>query len=148
MANRWYDLVSNPLWQGNIHETRGGKSEREKGSDAKASLAIVRSEKEQDGLLHITRCHRSEQQVVLRAQIVLAAAQGTSNAQIARALSVHVDTVCAWRDRRVERQGIDLKTVRILERRHDTPHPGGKVKCSANNAVRWQRWPEKEELDA
>jgi len=97
----------------------------------KRATAVVLSEKEQEGLLQITRRHRSEQQVVLRVCIVLAAAQGTSNAQIARDLSVNVDTVRLWRDRWVGLQGIDLKTVSILERLQDAPRPGGKVKFSA-----------------
>ena len=42
----------------------------------KRATPIVLSEKEQEGLLQITKRHRSEQQVVLRARIVLAAAQG------------------------------------------------------------------------
>jgi DNA-binding NarL/FixJ family response regulator len=48
------------------------------------------SEKEQEELTQITRRHRSEQQMVLRAQIVLVAAQGYSNARIARDLKVNV----------------------------------------------------------
>ncbi len=97
----------------------------------KRATAVVLSEKEQEGLLQISRRHRSEQQVVLRARIVLAAAQGTSNAQIARELSMNVDTVRLWRDRWMGLQGMDLKTVSILERRQDAPRPGGKVKFGA-----------------
>ena len=48
----------------------------------KRATPIVLSEKEQEGLLQITKRHRSEQQVVLRARIVLAAAQGHANMQI------------------------------------------------------------------
>ena len=62
----------------------------------KQATMIVLSEPERDGLLQITKCHRSEQQVVLRARIVLAAAQGSSNTQIARALDINVDTVRLW----------------------------------------------------
>ena len=57
------------------------------------------SKKEQEGLLQITKRHRSEQQVVLRARIVLAAAQGQPNVQIASELDINVDTVRLWRDR-------------------------------------------------
>ena len=94
----------------------------------KRATAVVLSGKEQEGLLQITKRHRSEQQVVLRAQIVLAAAQGHSNAQIARELSVNVDSVRLWRDRWVGLQGIDLQTVSIVERLQDAPRPGGKAK--------------------
>jgi DNA-binding CsgD family transcriptional regulator len=59
----------------------------------------VLSEKEREELTQMSKRHRSEQQVALRARIVLAAAQGQSNAQIARELEVNVDTVRFWRDR-------------------------------------------------
>lgn len=63
----------------------------------KQATAIVLSEQEQGGLFQIIRRHRSEQQVVLRARIVLAAVQGHANAQIARELDINMDTVCLWR---------------------------------------------------
>jgi putative transposase len=67
---------------------------------------------------------------VRRSRIVLAAAQGTSNAQIARELGVNVDTVRLWRDRWVGLQGIDLSTLSIVERLQDAPRPGVKPKFS------------------
>src|SRR5437879_10726000 len=91
----------------------------------KRATAVVLSEKEQEGLLQITKRHRSEQQVVLRARIVLLAAQGSSNAHIARELGVNVDTVRLWRDRWVGLQGIDLETLSLLERVQDGGRPGG-----------------------
>src|SRR5947209_4034116 len=94
----------------------------------KRATAVLLSETEQDGLLQITKRHRSEQQVVLRARIVLAAAQGHSNVQIARELGINVDTVRLWRDRWVGLQGIDLETLSLLERLHDAPRPGVKPK--------------------
>jgi putative transposase len=90
----------------------------------KRATPIVLSEKEQEGLLQITKRHRSEQQVVLRARIVLAAAQGQSNVQIARDLRINVDTVRLWRDRWAGFQGIDLQTVSLRERLQDAPRPG------------------------
>jgi DNA-binding CsgD family transcriptional regulator len=65
----------------------------------KRARAIQLSEKEQEELTRLTRRHRSEQQVVLRARIILAAAQGSSNIEIARQLGINVDTVRLWRDR-------------------------------------------------
>jgi putative transposase len=97
----------------------------------KQATAVVLSEKEQEGLLQITKRHRSEQQVVLRARIVLAAAQGSSNVQIACELSAHVDTVRLWRDRWVGLQGIDLETLSLTERLQDAPRPGVKPKYSS-----------------
>lgn len=97
----------------------------------KRATAIVRSEKEQEGLTQITKRHRSEQQAVLRARIVLAAAQGHSNAQIACELSINVDTVRLWRDRWAGLQGIDLETLSIAERLQDAPRPGVTPKITA-----------------
>jgi len=96
----------------------------------KRATAVILSEKEQEGLLHLTKRHRSEQQGVLRARIVLAAAQGTSNAQIAHELGVNVDTVRLWRDRWVGLQGIDLETMSLTERLQDAPRPGVTPKFS------------------
>jgi putative transposase len=90
----------------------------------KRATGIVLSEKEQEGLEQMTRRHRSEQQAVLRARIVLAAAQGHSNAQIARDLRINVDTVRLWRDRWAGFQGIDLETMSLRERLQDAPRPG------------------------
>ena len=73
----------------------------------KRARPIVLSEKEQEGLHQITKRHRSEQQVVQRARIVLAAAQGHTNVQIASELDINVDTVRLWRDRWAGLQGIE-----------------------------------------
>ena len=90
----------------------------------KRATAVILSEKEQEGLLQITKRHRSEQQVVLRARIVLAAAQGHANVQIASDLGINVDTVRLWRDRWAGLQGIALETLSLAERLQDAPRPG------------------------
>ena len=94
----------------------------------KRATAVVLSENEQEGLLQITKRHRSEQQVVLRARIVLLAAQGSSNAHIARDLGVNVDTVRLWRARWVGLRGSNLETLSLAERLQDAPRPGVKPK--------------------
>src|SRR5258708_12818513 len=96
----------------------------------KRATAVILSEKEQEGLLQITKRHRSEQQVVLRARIVLLAAQGSGNADIARELGAHVDTVRLWRDRWGGLQGIDLETLGLRGRLQEAPRPGAKPKFS------------------
>ena len=96
----------------------------------KRATRVVLSEKEREELTQMSKRHRSEQQVALRARIVLAAAQGQSNAQIARELEVHVDTVRLWRDRWVGLQGIDRETLSIAERLQDAPRPGVKPKIT------------------
>src|SRR2546427_7536000 len=90
----------------------------------KRATQVLLNEREQEALTHLTKGHRSEQQLVLRARIVLAAAQGHSNVQIARELSINVDTARLWRDRWVGLQGIDLETLSVAERLQDAPRPG------------------------
>ncbi len=97
----------------------------------KRATTIVLSEKEQGALVQITKRHRSEQQQAQRARIILAAAQGNSNAQIARELAINGDTVRLWRDRWVGLQGIDLQTLSIAERLQDAPRPGTPPKFTA-----------------
>lgn len=97
----------------------------------KRATPVKLSEKEQEALEQIAKRHRSEQQQVLRARIVLAAAQGHTNGQIARDLAINVDTARLWRDRWVGLQGIDLKTLSIAERLQDAPRPGSPPKITA-----------------
>lgn len=102
----------------------------------KRATAIHLSEKEQEELTRLTRRHRSEQQVVLRARIILAAAQGSSNIQIARELDINVDTVRLWRDRWARWQEIDQEkseqdAVNLAQRLQDAPRPGAVPKFTA-----------------
>lgn len=53
----------------------------------KRATQVILAEQEKEALMQIIRRHRSEQQQVLRARIVLTAARGHSNAQIARELA-------------------------------------------------------------
>jgi putative transposase len=85
-------------------------------------------EREKGELERLTKRHRSKQQQAQRARIVLAAAQGHSNAQIARELQVNVDTVRLWRDRWGGRQDIDLEMLPVAERLQDAPRPGAPPK--------------------
>jgi transposase len=97
----------------------------------KRASQVVLTALEHQALEQMIRRHRSEQQVVLRARIVLAAAQGMTNAQIARTLTIHVDTVRLWRDRWADLQGIDLETLSVAERLQDAPRPGAVLKFTA-----------------
>lgn len=79
----------------------------------------------------MTKRRKSEQQLVLRAQIVLEASEGKSNVTIAQELSVSVETVRLWRDRWVALQDIDLKDRGVEERLADAPRPGDLARISA-----------------
>jgi putative transposase len=95
----------------------------------KRATAIHLNEQEQKALTRLTKRHRSEQQVALRARIILAAAQGASNAQIARELHITVDTARLWRDRwargsESNHEEKDQETVSLVQRLQDAPRPG------------------------
>lgn len=85
---------------------------------------IELNEKELAALTQITRRHQSEQQQVIRAKIVLLAAQGYTNGKIAKALSIHIDTARLWRNRWAMFQGIDVEKLSITERLVDVPRLG------------------------
>lgn len=55
-----------------------------------------------DPLMALARSQKAPHRLVIRAQIVLAAADGMSNAAIARMLSLSVDTVRTWRGRFID----------------------------------------------
>lgn len=102
----------------------------------KRATALRLSEQEQEALIRLARRHRSEQQVVLRARIILAAAQGVSNAQIVRNLGINVDTVRLWRDRRATWQESDheeqgQEAMRLAQHLQDAPRPGAVPKFTA-----------------
>ena len=90
----------------------------------KQAIKITLSEKEREGLTKIITRHKSEQRLVLRANMVLHAAQGHSNIQIARDVQSNVDTVRLWRDRWFGLQGVDLDTLSIEDRLTDIARPG------------------------
>jgi putative transposase len=79
---------------------------------------------EQQGLDALVRRHTAPQQLATRAQIVLLAAEGLNNCQIARHLGLDVDTVRLWRQRWLAFQGVDLTDLSIEERLTDAPRPG------------------------
>jgi len=68
--------------------------------------AVTLDDSEEATLRRRANSARAAQRDVLRARIVLAAAQDTPNAQTAVALGVHVDTVRKWR-RRFSKHGMD-----------------------------------------
>ena len=57
------------------------------------------NEREREELEALVRKHSTSQQIAQRGRMILEAAQGKSNAQIARELGVNVDTVRSWRMR-------------------------------------------------
>jgi len=79
---------------------------------------------QRQALEQIVGRHSTPQQVALRARIVLAAADGANNSQIARQEDVNVDTVRLWRQRWVSLQPATLDDLSVLDRLTDVPRPG------------------------
>jgi transposase-like protein/transposase len=73
------------------------------------------SESEAETLRALTRAGTTEQRKAMRARIVLRAAQGAANVEVARELGVSIPTVLLWRRRFKERGLAGLE---------DAPHPG------------------------
>src|SRR5688572_15604074 len=79
------------------------------------AAAIVLDETEKRELTALTRKHGAPQAIAERARIVLAAASGLKNKEIAERLSVCSHTVGTWRNRFAERR---------MDGLYDEPRPG------------------------
>lgn len=79
---------------------------------------------ERQELERLVKRHLTPQQLVLRARIVLAAADGANNRQIARQLGVSLDTVRRWRERWIALGAASLEDLAVEERLTDAPRPG------------------------
>jgi len=86
--------------------------------------AIRLTDEERQGLLALARRHTTPQQVALRARIVLAAADGRNNAEIARECGVDVETARLWRGRWLGLQPVALCDLGVAERLADAPRAG------------------------
>jgi len=86
---------------------------------------------EQRALEKLVQRHHVGQQIALRGRIVLAAAEGKNNSEIARELKVTVDTVRLWRGRWRELQPIALADLSVEQRLADLPRPGAPVQITA-----------------
>lgn len=82
---------------------------------------LVLTEEEQQTLFEYMRRGKTWQQLVLRARIVLACAEGKDNNVVADELGVTPATVCKWRRRFIEMR---------LDGLHDEPRPGAPRKLS------------------
>ena len=85
---------------------------------------VTLSEGERTDFEELVHRHSTPQQQALRARIILAAAEGKNNSQIARELDVCVDTVRQWRTRWIGLQAASLDDLPVKERLWDVPRPG------------------------
>jgi putative transposase len=91
---------------------------------------------ERHELERLVRRHSTPQQLALRAQIVLAAADGANNCQIARQLDVSLDMVRRWRERWLACQAASLEDLPVVERLTDAPRPGTPVRITAEQVAK------------
>ena len=98
---------------------------------AKAQVVNL-SDAEQHGLEKLIKRHQVGQQIAMRARIVLAAAQGEKNKEIAQKYKVTLDTVGLWRNRWVKLQSISFDDLRMEDGLQDAPRPGAPAKITAD----------------
>ena len=91
---------------------------------------IELADAERHELERLARRHATPQQVALRAQLVLAAAEGANNCQIARRFRVSLDMVRRWRERWLVCQAASLEDLPVAERLTDAPRPGAPVRIT------------------
>jgi transposase len=94
-------------------------------------LAVTLTDEQRTALQTLIRRHLTAQQVVLRAQIILDAAEGRSNLAIARSRHVSLEMVRLWRDRWRLFQPIPLFELSLEERLRDAPRSGKKPRLTA-----------------
>ena len=85
---------------------------------------LTLSGEERKDLEELVRRHSTPQQLAKRGRMILAAAEGKRNAEIARELRVSVDTVRGWRMRWIGLQAVSVEEVSVVERLTDVPRPG------------------------
>ena len=92
-----------------------------------AELTISREERKD--LEELVRRHSTPQQLAKRGRMILGAADGKRNAEIARELAVSVDTVRSWQMRWLGLQAVSLSDLPVSERLTDIPRPGRPSRC-------------------
>ena len=93
---------------------------------------------EQHGLEQLVHRHSTRQQIALRARVVLQAAAGKNNAEIAQALSISIDVVRRWRRRWLTLQPMALTDLSVAERLEDLPRPGAPPRLTADQVCRME----------
>jgi len=85
---------------------------------------IVLMKEERSALERLVRARTAGQQLVVRARIVLLAAEGLSTEEVARRLHMDSDTVRQWRARWRERTGGPQAERSVAQRLADAPKSG------------------------
>jgi transposase len=91
---------------------------------------IVLTDTERQALEQLVRRHSTAQQVALRARLILAAAEGANNSQIAREEGVDIETVRLGRGRWLGLQALTLDDLSVEDRLMDAPRSGKPVRIT------------------
>jgi len=97
---------------------------------------VVLGTAEREGLERLVRAHGAAQQLAVRARLVLAAAAGRNNREIARREGVSVDTARLWRGRWLALQATSLADLGLEERLTDAPRPGAPARITPEQVCR------------
>lgn len=90
------------------------------------------SDKTRRELEKLAARHTTGQQKAQRARIILKAAEGQNNAEIAREVQQSIDMVRLWRRRWRELEAIGLEDLSVEERLEDLPRPGAPSRLNAD----------------
>lgn len=93
---------------------------------------IKLTDEERQALEKLVRRHNTSQQIALRGRIILSAADGKNNAQIAQEFGIHADTPRLWRRRWLTLSPISLDDLSVEERLEDLPRPGAPPQITAD----------------
>jgi putative transposase len=95
-------------------------------------VLIELSDKVRHDLEKLVARHTTGQQKAQRARIILQAAEGKNNADIARELNQSIDRVRLWRRRWHELEPLDWDDLSAEERLDDLPRPGAPAQLTAD----------------
>jgi putative transposase len=107
-------------------------NEKETNMPTPKPIPVKLTDAERQGLRKLVKRHTVGQQIALRGRIVLAAAEGKNNTQIAKEQDTTLSTVRLWRQRWVDLQPIPLDDVSVEERLQDLPRPGAPARITAD----------------
>ncbi len=89
--------------------------------------------RELEGLI---RRHKTGQQIAERARIVLLAADGLNNSEIARQLTLEPETVRLWRQRWLSFTGVAVADLGVAARLADAPRSGTPARITPEQVAR------------
>jgi transposase len=92
---------------------------------------IVLSSDQRVGLENVVRAHTSGQALVRRARVVLLAAMGYSNMDIARQVPMDEEAVGLWRRRWAAWSAVPLEELSVADRLADAARPGAAPRLTA-----------------